>query len=95
VTQRATPTLSEPVIVAEFWKNRRGESIRVTLSTFDGCNLIDLRTWYTADDGRLKPGKGFCAQAKHLPQLASAFAKAEAKARDLGLIATDKDGGDQ
>jgi len=37
-------------------------------------------------DGRLKPGKGFCAEAKHLPQLASALAKAAAKARELGLI---------
>jgi len=88
---RPKPTLSEPLTVAEFWKNRRGESIRLALLTFDGRNLIDLRTWYAADDGRLKPGKGFCAEAKHLPRLTEAFAKAEAKARELGLIASDGD----
>jgi hypothetical protein len=88
-------TLAAPIVVSEFWKNRRGESIRVTLSTYAGRNLLDLRSWYTADDGRLKPGKGFCAEAKHLPRLTEAFAKAEAKARELHLLADDSEGGDQ
>ena len=39
------PTLSEAITASEWWKNRRGESIRVTLSTYDGRNLVDLRTW--------------------------------------------------
>jgi hypothetical protein len=78
--------LSEPVTVAEWWKNRRGESIRVCLSAYEGRNLADVRTWYTADDGKLKPGKGFAAEVRHLPRLAAAIAKAEAKARELGLI---------
>ena len=33
-----------------------------------------------------KPGKGFAAEVRHLPRLAAAFAKAEAKAREFGLI---------
>jgi hypothetical protein len=82
------PTLSEAITVSEWWKNRRGESIRVTLSTHDGRNLVDLRTWYTAE-GRLKPGKGFAAEIRHLPRLAAALAKAEAKATELGLITDD------
>jgi len=82
---RATPTLSESITVAEWWKKRGGQAIRVTLSTYDGHNLIDLRTWYTAD-GRLKPGKGFCAEAKHLPKLVLALGKACSRARGLGLI---------
>ena len=85
--------LSEPITVAEWWKNRRGESIRVCLSAYEGRNLADVRTWYTADDGKLKPGKGFAAEVKHLPRLAAAIGKAEAKARELGLIideATDE-----
>jgi Transcriptional Coactivator p15 (PC4) len=77
--------LPEPITVAEWWKNRRGESIRVRLSTYEGRNLADVRTWYT-EDGKLKPGKGFAAEVKHLPRLADAIAKAEAKARELGLI---------
>jgi hypothetical protein len=89
VTQR--PTLAEPFVISQWWRNRRGEAIRVQLSTWKDCNLVDVRVWYSAE-GKLKPGKGLCAQAKHLPQLASAFAKATAKARELGLIATDDDG---
>jgi hypothetical protein len=83
----AAPELAEPVIVAEWWKNRRGESVRLVLNTFEGRSILDLRTWYTdTADGKLKPGKGFAAEVRHLPRLAAAFAKAEAKARELGLI---------
>jgi Transcriptional Coactivator p15 (PC4) len=73
----------EPMTIAEWWKNRSGESTRV--STYAGRNLIDLRTWFTAD-GTLKPGKGFTSEVRHLPRLAAALVKAEAKARQFGLI---------
>jgi len=86
------PTLSEAITVSEWWKNRRGESIRVTLATYGGRNLVDLRTWYTREGG-LKPGKGFAAAIRHLPRLAAALAKAEAKAAELGLITDDDDDG--
>lgn len=65
-----------------------GESIRLVLSQFQGRSIIDLCTWYTAD-GKLKPGKGFAAEVRHLPRLAAAIAKAEAKARELGLVSDD------
>jgi hypothetical protein len=90
----AVPALAEPITVAEFWKNRRGESIRLVLNTFKGRSIFDLRTWYTGDDGKLRPGKGFAAEVRHLPHLAVAFAKAEAKARELGLIG-DKGAADE
>jgi transcriptional coactivator p15 (PC4) len=82
---RSPSPLPEPVTIAEWWKNRRGESIRLVLNAYEGCNIFDLRTWYTAD-GKLKPGKGFAAEVRHLPRLAAEIAKAEAKARELGLI---------
>jgi Transcriptional Coactivator p15 (PC4) len=82
------PFLQEAVTIAEWWKNRRGESIRLVLNTFEGRNVFDLRTWYSAD-GRLKPGKGFAAEVRHLPRLAAEIAKAEVKARELGLIADE------
>jgi hypothetical protein len=50
--------LAEPIIVAQWWKNRGGESVRVTLSTYADRNLVDLRTWFTAD-GKLQPRRGF------------------------------------
>jgi hypothetical protein len=83
----AAPTLVELITIAEWWKNRRGESIRLVLSQFQGRSILDLRTWYTAD-GKLKPGKGFAAEVRHLPRLAAAIAKAKAKARQLGLVPT-------
>lgn len=91
---RPTPTLAAPVTISEWWRNRRGESIRIGLSTFQGRNLIDVRTWHTVD-GKLKPTtKAFAADIKHLPRLTAALAKAEQRARELGLI-TDDDGGAQ
>ena len=92
---RPKPTLSEPLTIDQWWQTRGGKAIRLTLTTYARRNLLDLRSWYTADDGRLKPGKGFCAEAKHLPRLTEAFAKAEAEARELGLIASDDGGGAQ
>jgi Transcriptional Coactivator p15 (PC4) len=89
----AVPAFAEPITIAEWWKNRRGESIRLVLSQFQGRSILDLRTWYTAD-GKLKAGKGFAAEVRHLPRLAAAIAKAEAKARELGLVG-DEGAGDE
>jgi hypothetical protein len=86
--------LAEPVTVSEWWRNPRGESIRVQLSTWEDHALIDIRTWYPAD-GKLKPGKGFAADVRHLPRLAEALAKAVAKATELGILADNDYGGDQ
>ncbi len=85
----AAPALAEPLVIAEWWKNRRGESVRLTLNRYEGRDVVDLRTWYTGDDGKLKPGKGFAAEVRHLPRLSAAFARAEAKARELGLIGNE------
>jgi hypothetical protein len=88
VTRR--PTLSKPLNIDRWWRNRRGETILLRLSTYEGHNLIDLRTWFTDTGGTLQPGKGFCCSIKHLPRIAAAFAKAAAKARELGLIGDDE-----
>jgi hypothetical protein len=67
--------------------------VRVTLSTYADGNLVDLRTWFTAD-GKLQPGKGFAADACHLPRLAAALAKAVAKATELGLLPVNNNDAD-
>ena len=77
--------ISEPVVVAEWKKNRGGESVKVQIKPFESAVLIDVRTWY-GEDGYRKPGKGFAATIKHLPALAKALASACASARELGLI---------
>jgi hypothetical protein len=79
--------LAEPILVAEFWANRRGESLRVQLRMFEGVPLIDLRKFYTGAEGKLLPTKkGLSLVIRRLPDLAAAIVKAERVARELGLI---------
>ena len=84
------PTLTEPITIAEWWKNRRGKSIRVRLSTYEEHNLVDVRSWYTGGDGKLKPGKGLACSVRHLPKLVVVLTKATAKARELGLLVKEE-----
>jgi hypothetical protein len=73
--------------VSEFWANRRGESIRVQFSEFKGRSLVDVRKYFTAPDGTMRPTKkGFSIAIARLPELARAFRKAIRKAGELGLI---------
>jgi hypothetical protein len=86
------PTLDEPVVISKFWKNRRHDAVIVSLSTYEGHNLVDLRT-HAMKEGRLVPTpKGLAMVVRRLPELAAAVTKALAKARELGLL-DDKNGG--
>jgi hypothetical protein len=90
--ERAGPALAEPVKVAEFWKNRKGESIRAQLVTYQGINCFDLRQHFTGHDGRMQPTKkGICIAVLRLPELATAVSRALAKAIELGLIEAEAD----
>jgi hypothetical protein len=81
------PTLAEPITIAQWFKNRGGEIVRLELSTYQGANILNLRTWHTdKNDGITRPGKGFACSVKHLPKLTEVFAKALAKAQELRLI---------
>jgi hypothetical protein len=83
-----SPTLTEPVIVSKFWKNRRRkESVHVSLSEYEGRVLINVRTYATGTDGIDRPTpKGVAMGIRKLPELAAAVTKALAKARELGLL---------
>jgi hypothetical protein len=88
------PTLDEPVIVDRFWKNRRHDAIVVSLSTFEGKNLVDLRM-HAMKEGRLVPTpKGVAMVIPRLPDLARAITKALAKAKELGLLDDDEGAGE-
>jgi hypothetical protein len=84
------PVIADEIIVAEFKKNRRGETVKVVLRSYEETNIIDIRTWY-GEDGKRRPGKGFACSVRRLSELAKAVVKAECAARDLGLI---EDGGE-
>jgi hypothetical protein len=81
------PTLDEPVIVHQFWKNRKHDAVIVTLSTYEGRNLVDVRQHFMNKEGKLQPtSKGVAMVILRLPDLAKAVTKALAKAKELGLI---------
>ena len=82
------PALPEPIEIAKFWKNRRRiESLRVSLSEYEGCALINVRIYATGTDGIDRPTtKGVAMSIRKLPELARTLVKAEAKARELGLL---------
>jgi hypothetical protein len=85
------PTLPEPIEVAKFLKTRwRSESVHVELSTYEGHNLISVRVYRTGADGIDRPtNKGLAMSISKLQELARALAKAEVKARELGLLPDD------
>jgi hypothetical protein len=89
--ERRGTALSEPVEIAKFWRNRRGEAVVVQLRQYEGHILADARVNFTNKEGKLQPtGKGISISVRRLPELAAALVKAERKARELGLIGTEE-----
>jgi hypothetical protein len=83
-------TLPEPVEIAKFWKNRRHDAIVVSLSTYEGRNIVDVRM-HAMKDGRLLPTtKGVAMVVLRLPDLHKAITKALVKARELELLEGDE-----
>lgn len=86
----ANDLLHEPVVVARFWRNRRGEAVVVSLREYQGRALADLRVNFSAQDGRLQPTrKGLCVVVARLPDLLAAVTKAHSRAIELGLLKAD------
>jgi hypothetical protein len=85
------PTLTEPLLVDRFWRDRAGRAIFTQLKTFEGHNIVDVRTFFTHADGSMRPAKGLSCSVTRLPDLLKALQKAYARAVELGLI--DADGG--
>jgi Transcriptional Coactivator p15 (PC4) len=82
-------SLSEPVIIAQWWRNRAGEALRVQLTNYAGRDCVDIRCWYVAADGvRKSSSQGITCGVKHLPKFASLFALATRKAEELGLLSS-------
>jgi hypothetical protein len=65
-------------LIAEVPKNRR-DLIRVTRSTFNGHELVNIRVWTRAPDGTLNPTKaGIAFRAELLDPIIEALIKAHA-----------------
>jgi transcriptional coactivator p15 (PC4) len=83
----ARVTLPEPVEIAKFWRNRRGEAVIVSLREYEGRVLIDCRVNFTNKEGKFQPtNKGLSLVVLRLPELAKAINKALTTAQSLGLL---------
>jgi Transcriptional Coactivator p15 (PC4) len=89
-TMTARVTLPEPVEVAKFFKNRRKDVIVVSLSTYEGQNLVDVRQHFHNEQGQMRPtSKGVAMVVLRLPDLAKAINRAVKQAVDLGLLSPE------
>ena len=62
--------------IATIPKNRT-EELRVTVDLFKGHRLLNLRVWFTGDDGTMRPGKqGVAVRLDLAADLASAIGEA-------------------
>jgi hypothetical protein len=78
--------MADGFAVAEWPRNSR-EIVRVSLTTYNGHPVVDIRTWYRDRAGDTKPGRaGLTLGMKHLPDLADALARALAEATARGLV---------
>ncbi len=90
-TQKGPDSQRTIAEIDKFWRDRSGRAVVTRLTEYNDHALVDIRTFFTADDGTLRPGKGLACGVRLLPQLAKAIEKAIVKARELGLI--DLNGG--
>jgi hypothetical protein len=76
----------EPITIAVL---RKGDGeVRITLGQYKGRATVDLRFWDASTPGRapIPTKRGLALGIHRLPELALAIAKAEEKARELGLV---------
>jgi hypothetical protein len=87
----ARATLPEPITVEKFWKTRwRNEAVHITLSEHESHCLIDIRVFRTGINGiDYATTKGLALGVGKLPELVWALVKAEAMARERGLLPND------
>lgn len=77
---------ADSVVIATFEKNKK-EEVRVSLDTFHGKKLINLRVWFKDDDGTMKPGKqGIALGMDRYKDLAGAVLELGQHLKTNGLI---------
>jgi len=77
----------QPIEIGKFFKNRKGDIVVVQIKQFEGVTYLDIRQFFTSEDGKSFPTKKGIAVGLHkLEELASLINKARTKARELGLL---------
>ena len=76
-------------LIAQFEKNAT-EVVRVSLTEFRGRKLIDLRVYYTDDDGEYRPTrKGIAISVDGYPEFRNAIARLDKVLLDQKLVTAD------
>lgn len=76
-------------LIAQFEKNAT-EVVRVSITEFRGRKLIDLRVYYTDDEGEYRPTrKGISISVDGYPEFRNAIARLDKVLLDQKLVSTD------
>ena len=80
--------LAQPVVCAQFWRNRSGEALRIELRSIDEVDIVEISGWRPDRNGVMQPvaGKGVACVVSRLPELVRALVRAQRKAEELGLL---------
>ena len=66
----------------EFKKNDRGEVVRIVREDYKGADLVNIRVWYRADNGEMRPSKaGIAINAWQIDKLIEALQAVKAEGR--------------
>ena len=66
----------------EFKKNNRGEVVRIVREDYRGTDLVNIRAWYRADNGEMRPSKtGITINGNQIDQLIEALQAVKAEGR--------------
>ena len=66
----------------EFQKNDRGEVVRIVREDYRGTDLVNIRVWYRADNGEMRPSKtGITINGNQIDQLIEALQAVKAEGR--------------
>ena len=58
----------------EFQKNDRGEMVRIVREDYKGTDLVNIRVWYRADNGEMRPSKnGLTIRGDQITQMIEAL----------------------
>jgi hypothetical protein len=81
-----TPLPSGGQVIAQFEKNKK-EEVRISVETFHGRQIINIRVFYKDDDGTFKPGKqGIAVSVERYKELAAAILELGQHLKSKGLL---------
>ena len=76
----------DSVAISSFEKNKK-EEVRVSVDTFHGRKLINIRVFFKDDDGTMKPGKqGIAVSVDRYKDLAGAILELGQYLKSNGLM---------